>query len=116
MSLCCCALNVPRLTGKPTVLVWISGKWSSGLGTWTLLPSVVKIAPGTLWGSFFSVSDLIAAIEEFLEAWNENPRPFVWTATVESIVAKFSGCRQTLEQIQPGCTLPRQRKQPRLSS
>ena len=67
-------------------------------------------------GSFFSVPDLIAAIEEFLEAWNENPRPFVWTATVESIVAKLSGCRQTLEQIQPGCTLPRQRRQRRLSS
>jgi transposase len=67
-------------------------------------------------GSFFSVPDLIAAIEEFLEAWNENPRPFVWTATVESIVAKLSGCRQTLEQIRPGCTLPRQRKQRRLSS
>ena len=67
-------------------------------------------------GSFFSVPDLIAAIEEFLEAWNENPRPFVWTATVESIVAKLSGCRQTLEQIQPGCTLPRQRRPRRLSS
>jgi len=63
--------------------------------------------------SFLSVPDLIAAIEEFLEVWNENPRPFVWTATVESIMAKLSGCRQTLEQIHPGCTLPRQRKQPK---
>jgi hypothetical protein len=34
----------------------------------------------------------------------------VWTATVESIVEKLSRCRQTLEQIQPGCTLPRRRK------
>jgi non-heme chloroperoxidase len=31
---------------------------------------------------------------------------FVWTATVESIVQKLSRCRQTLEQIRPGCTLP----------
>jgi len=60
--------------------------------------------------SFLSVPDLIAAIEEFLEVRNENPQPFVWTATVESIMAKLSGCRQALEQIQPGCTLPRQRK------
>ena len=59
--------------------------------------------------SFPSVPDLIAAIEEFLEAWNENPKPFVWHATVESILAKLSGCRQTLEQIQPGCTLPPKR-------
>ena len=60
--------------------------------------------------SFLSVEDLIAAIDEFLAAWNENPRPFVWTATVESIVAKLARCRQTLEQIQPGCTAPKTRK------
>jgi transposase len=65
-------------------------------------------------GSFLSVDDLIAAIEDFLDAWNENPKPFVWTATVDSIVAKLARCRQTLEQIQPGCTAPKNRK--RLSS
>jgi transposase len=61
-------------------------------------------------GSFLDVDDLIAAIEEFLQVWNENPKPFVWTATVDSIVAKLARCRQTLEQIQPGCTLPKSRK------
>jgi len=60
--------------------------------------------------SFFSVDDLIAAINEFLNVWNENPKPFVWTATVDSIVAKLARCRQTLEQIQPGCTAPKGRK------
>ena len=61
-------------------------------------------------GAFFSVADLESAIAEFLAAWNEEPKPFVWTATVDSIVEKLSRCRQTLEQIQPGCTLPRTRK------
>ena len=61
-------------------------------------------------GSFLDVNDLVAAINEFLAAWNENPKPFVWTATVESILAKLSRCRQTLEQIQPGSTLPKTRK------
>jgi len=61
-------------------------------------------------GSFLSVEDLIAAIQEFLAAWNKNPKPFIWTATVESIVAKLNRCRQTLEQIQPGCTSPRARR------
>jgi transposase len=61
-------------------------------------------------GSFASVADLHKAIGEFLLAWNENPRPFVWTATVESILAKRSRCRQTLEDIQPGCTPPRTRQ------
>jgi transposase len=60
--------------------------------------------------SFFSVPDLVAAIQDFLAAWNEKPRPFVWTATVDSIVAKLARCRQTLEQIQPGCTAPKARK------
>lgn len=61
--------------------------------------------------SFFSVKNLTRAIREFLAAGNEKPRPFVWTATVESIVAKLARCRQTLEQIQPGCTAPKARKQ-----
>ena len=61
-------------------------------------------------GSFASVADLRIAITQFLKAWNENPNPFVWTATVESIQAKLSRCRQTLEQIKPGCTAPRTRK------
>jgi hypothetical protein len=61
-------------------------------------------------GAFFSVKDLQKAIREFSDAWNENPKPFVRTVTVESIVEKLSRCRQTLEKIQPGCTLPRSRK------
>jgi len=61
-------------------------------------------------GAFFSVADLEKAIAEYLDAWNEDPKPFVWTATVESIMEKLSRCRQTLEKIQPGCTLPRSRK------
>jgi transposase len=63
-------------------------------------------------GSFHSVEDLTAAIDDFLAAWNEQPKPFVWTATVDSILAKLARCRQTLEQVQPGCTLPRTRKRP----
>jgi transposase/transcriptional regulator with XRE-family HTH domain len=61
-------------------------------------------------GSFHSVEDLEKAIREFLAVWNQHPKPFVWTATLESIKAKLARCRQTLEQIQPGCTLPRSRK------
>ena len=60
--------------------------------------------------SFLSVADLTAAIQDFLAAWNTSPKPFVWTATVDSIVAKLARCRQTLEQIQPGCTVRKTRK------
>ena len=61
-------------------------------------------------GTFVSVEDLQEAIAQFLAAWNNDPRPFVWTATVESIVEKLSRCKQTLERIKPGCTRPRMRK------
>jgi transposase len=61
-------------------------------------------------GVFVSVADLKQAIEEFLVAWNTDPKPLVWTATLDSIVEKLNRCRQTLEQIKPGCTRPRMRK------
>src|SRR5438128_8521925 len=61
-------------------------------------------------GAFTSVEELQAAIDDFLTTWNKHPKPFVWTATVESIVEKLSRCRQTLEKILPGCTRPRTRK------
>lgn len=61
-------------------------------------------------GSFASVPDLITAIEAFIEAWNRDPKPFVWRAKAEDILAKIERCRRRLEQIQPGCTVPRRRK------
>ena len=59
---------------------------------------------------FVSVQDLIAAIQEYMAVWNLTPRPFIWTATVESIVEKLKRCCQTLEQIKPGCTSPRSKR------
>ena len=42
-------------------------------------------------GTFLNVSDLITAIEEFMDTSNRNPKLFVWTATVDSIVEKLRG-------------------------
>jgi len=39
-------------------------------------------------GVFHSVPDLIAAIEAYLNANNASPKPFVWTATADAILAK----------------------------
>ena len=49
-----------------------------------------------------SVPDWTRAIDEFLKACNENPKPFIWTATVEDIVQKIARARTKLEQIKPG--------------
>jgi transposase len=61
-------------------------------------------------GTFASVPELIKAIEEFLATWNENPRPFVWTAKLEDILKKIEGARAKLEAIKPGSTQPRSRR------
>jgi transposase len=58
-------------------------------------------------GTFVSVADLQAAIAEFLASWNVDPKPLIWTATVDSILQKLSRCKQTLETIKPGCTRPK---------
>ena len=64
-------------------------------------------------GAFISVAELQEAIEKFLQAWNEAPRPFVWTATVEKIVAKIERARQKLEEIKPGWSKRKKRKKRR---
>jgi transposase len=50
-------------------------------------------------GSFPSVDILVEAIEEYLKNNNENPKPFVWTASVDQILAKLSRCKATLETL-----------------
>jgi transposase len=48
-------------------------------------------------GVFHSVPDLIAAIEAYLQANNEHPTPFVWTATADQILEKVRRGRVALE-------------------
>ena len=39
-------------------------------------------------GTFTSVKDLIAAIETFIDGWNDRCAPFVWTKTADEILSK----------------------------
>ena len=55
-------------------------------------------------GAFVSVPDLVQALDAFLAAWNEAPKPFVWTATVEGILRKLERARAKLEAIEPSYT------------
>jgi putative transposase len=40
-------------------------------------------------GSFESVTELKRRINEFVDHYNQHPKPFMWTATAESILAKL---------------------------
>ncbi|MGO8765757.1 MAG: IS630 family transposase, partial [Limisphaerales bacterium] len=64
-------------------------------------------------GTFISVAELQSVIEQFLQAWNEAPRPFVWTATVEKIMAKIERARQKLDEVKPGWSQRKKRKKRR---
>jgi transposase len=50
-------------------------------------------------GVFHSVNDLMTAIEDYLKVNNDNPKPFVWTATAEQILAKVARGRAALQQV-----------------
>jgi transposase len=50
-------------------------------------------------GSFPSVPDLIASIETYLRVNNNDPKPLVWTATADSILAKVRRGRVALQQV-----------------
>ena len=49
---------------------------------------------------FHSVGDLVTAIEDYLKVTNDNPKPFVWTATAEQILAKVARGRVALQQVE----------------
>ena len=47
-------------------------------------------------GTFMNVRQLIDAINAYIGAHNEDPRPFVWSAPVERIMAKIAKCKEAL--------------------
>ena len=48
-------------------------------------------------GVFRSVPELVAAIEAYLQHYNEHPTSFVWTATADTILEKVGKCKVILE-------------------
>jgi transposase len=44
-------------------------------------------------GSFPTVADLIAAIERFIDAWNDRCAPFTWTKDPDTVIAKATAPR-----------------------
>lgn len=50
-------------------------------------------------GSFRNVRELVAAIKEYLDRHNQNPRVFSWTASAESIMTKIAKCKEALDAL-----------------
>ncbi|MCL5005077.1 MAG: IS630 family transposase [Acidobacteria bacterium] len=50
-------------------------------------------------GTFASVKELVAAIREYLDHNNQQPRPFVWKASTERILEKVARCKAIYETL-----------------
>ena len=50
-------------------------------------------------GAFRSVQELIVAIQDYMRNHNQNPRIFVWTASVKNIMTKISKCKEALDAL-----------------
>ena len=50
-------------------------------------------------GTFGNVAALIEAIQSFIDAHNQNPKSFTWTAKVETILAKVRRARAVLDKM-----------------
>ncbi|GAB6269292.1 MAG: hypothetical protein STSR0002_20340 [Smithella sp.] len=46
-----------------------------------------------------NVTILIKAIKDYIDAHNQNPHIFVWTAPVERILAKINKCKEALDAL-----------------
>jgi len=49
-------------------------------------------------GTFSSVKELIAKIEEYVKQYNKHHKPFIWTATADSIFAKLERLCQRISE------------------
>ena len=51
-------------------------------------------------GVFRSVEELIEAVETYIDRHNENPKPFIWTASATDILEKVKRARKALDKGQ----------------
>jgi hypothetical protein len=50
-------------------------------------------------GTFSSVKILISQIRDYINHWNTNPKPFVWTATADEILAKVRIVQASIKKL-----------------
>lgn len=72
-----------------------SSSWLNLIERWFREITTKRIRRGT----FNSVPQLIQAIEHYVAYNNANPKPFVWTATPDAILAKIAKVKRTLGTV-----------------
>ncbi|HEV2042656.1 MAG TPA: IS630 family transposase, partial [Casimicrobiaceae bacterium] len=54
-------------------------------------------------GIFYNVAELEAAIDEWIEHRNQNPKPFTWTAKAKPILASHRRAKKAMAIVKAGC-------------
>jgi len=50
-------------------------------------------------GTFTSVTVLIKQIRDYIDHWNNHPKPFTWTATADEILAKVQLVQTSIKKL-----------------
>ena len=82
----------PRFHLHPTPT---SSSWLNLVERWFRELSQKRIRRGV----FHSVGELVQAIQDYLQHNNTEPKPFVWTASVQKILEKVQNCRAIFETL-----------------
>ena len=70
-----------------------SSSWLNQIERWFAAITRKRIRRGT----FRSVRDLTRAIQDYIQCYNRNPRPFQWVASASKIIRKVNKYKETLE-------------------
>jgi hypothetical protein len=50
-------------------------------------------------GTFSSVNVLVKQVRDYINSWNENPKPFTWTVTADEILAKVRFAQTSVKKL-----------------
>ena len=73
----------------------VGSSWVNQIETWFGVITKQAIRRGT----FTSVNALINRIRDYIEHWNTDAKPFVWTATADEILAKVRWVQTSIKQL-----------------
>jgi transposase len=73
----------------------IGSSWLNQIETWFGIITRQSIRRGT----FSSVTALIKQIRSYIANWNANPKPFVWIATTDAILAKVRIVQENIKKL-----------------
>lgn len=73
----------------------VGSSWLNQIEIWFRIITRQSIRRGT----FASVNVLVKQIRDYINSWNENAKPFTWTATADEILAKVQLVQTSMKKL-----------------